>query len=58
MAPIKLRIPDRGAAMNSDILDDNLREEIRRRDEFTCGLCGKMVPWEELMVVHRRHLRG
>jgi molecular chaperone GrpE len=36
----------------SDIqIDDRLKEEIWRRDEFTCGLCGKMVPWEEVVAV-------
>jgi molecular chaperone GrpE len=32
-------------------IDDRLKEEIWRRDDFTCGLCGRMVPWEQVVAV-------
>jgi molecular chaperone GrpE len=44
--------------MPTNTVDDHLKQEIWKRDDFTCGLCGKMVPWEEVMVVHRKHLKG
>jgi molecular chaperone GrpE len=39
-------------------IDDRLKEDIWRRDEFTCGLCGKMVPWEEVVIAHKAHFKG
>ncbi|MGA1873582.1 MAG: nucleotide exchange factor GrpE [Thermoplasmatota archaeon] len=36
-------------------MDDRLKKEIWKRDEFTCALCGKMVPWREVCIVHKRH---
>jgi molecular chaperone GrpE len=39
-------------------VNDRLKEEIWRRDEFTCGLCGKMVPWDEVVLAHKTHVRG
>ena len=41
--------------MISDTIDDELKAQIWRRDEFTCGLCGKMVPWPEVMLIMRKH---
>jgi len=39
-------------------VDERMKQEIWKRDDFTCGLCGKMVPWAEVMIVHRKHLKG
>lgn len=39
-------------------ISDHLKEEVWRRDDFTCGLCGKMVPWEEVVLAHKAHFKG
>ena len=39
-------------------LDERLKKEIWKRDDFTCALCGKMVPWQEVCIVHRKHCDG
>ncbi|MGA1820727.1 MAG: nucleotide exchange factor GrpE [Thermoplasmatota archaeon] len=39
-------------------LDERTKKEIWKRDEFTCALCGKMVPWQEVCIVHRKHHEG
>ncbi|MEA3559949.1 MAG: nucleotide exchange factor GrpE [Candidatus Thermoplasmatota archaeon] len=38
-----------------DTIDDELKANIWRRDEFTCGLCGKMVPWPEVAIIPRKN---
>ncbi len=44
--------------MVSDNVDDELKAWIWRRDEFTCALCGRTIPWPEVTVIHKKHTKG
>lgn len=43
--------------MIPDTVDEDLKAQIWRRDEFTCALCGKTVPWPEVVIIHRKHTK-
>ncbi|MBN1390253.1 MAG: nucleotide exchange factor GrpE [Candidatus Thermoplasmatota archaeon] len=44
--------------MHGVVLNESLKKDIWKRDEFTCVICGKMVPWNEVCIIHKVHCEG